>query len=382
MKVKIYTLTLMSVLIVSAFNADATQNVSISDVRLENHFFNPTAGDRAQIFFQLSLDAEVDLTIFDADGHLIRVISRKRHCFKGTNTVFWDGRDDHGNIVGDDVYNFTIDAKDTHGFTAVYDPTSFSGGEEIQVQVVDGSEGMSYHLPKDARVRIRIGIHKGALLKTLIDWAPRKAGPNNEVWDGKDDGNTLDVRNRNYIVIAEAFALPENSLITTGSGVDLLAYKLASIQKALSPGIQYNLSLEDRKRLFLKNDRIKARAINQGSHLHYRMVRTTDRAPSFHIKVNNPIKIGLDQIPTVSDEVSMAIIFDENTALVLANQRYEVVVFIDYQFFMEDEQGYHPYNFYLDSRQLTNGRHVITFNVSALTDQVGSGSVIINVQNE
>ena len=65
-----------------------------------------------------------------------------------------------------------------------------------------------YTLPEPALVRIRIGIPDGGpLLRTLIDWERRDAGPHVEIWDGKDSSRQVDFRVYNNVAIA-LFCLP------------------------------------------------------------------------------------------------------------------------------------------------------------------------------
>lgn len=363
-------------------------NVQISNVIAANPLFNPTAGEEAQLSFYLSQDAEIAVKIFDADAGLIRTIGTKKSGYKGINTILWDGRDAQGNIVADDAYYVVIEATDQKGFTAVYDPTSFSGGKTISVNAAYRAEHITYQLPEACRVRIRIGIPNGPLLRTLIDWEPRQAGSHAESWDGKDESGVLMIKKLFLNIVAQAFTLPENSLITTGSNKDLVVYKLADRKMSAAP-----------HQLLLKNKKQQTAKKNLERHPHYTMSRVLDRAPRFQVKVNSSKKgVRTKQsaqvektvaaaaenvaIPTVAGNVSMAVNLEELTGLLLSNQRYEILVYIDYEFFMEDEQGYHPYNFTLDTSYLTNGQHVITFNVTTLTDQVGSGSIIVNVQND
>ncbi len=75
----------------------------------------------------LAEPTQVEIRIFAPDGGLIRTladgadqtVSRAQHA--------WDGRDDTGKIVPDEAYTFVI--KTAAG--AVYDPTTFSGGEVL-----------------------------------------------------------------------------------------------------------------------------------------------------------------------------------------------------------------------------------------------------------
>ena len=61
--------------------------------------FNPTT----VIDYELSEVLDVNLTIFDADGHQVRALSHGLEP-AGTNSVRWDGKDDNGHDVATGVY--------------------------------------------------------------------------------------------------------------------------------------------------------------------------------------------------------------------------------------------------------------------------------------
>ncbi len=376
MRTHIYLCIFMLVAVMSVSSGVTAETVQITNVTVKNSVFRPTAGGEAQISFYLSQDAGLKVTIFDADDYAIRTLGTEKPGFKGVNTLSWNGRDDQGNVVADEAYSFVIEAATADGATAIYDPTSFSGGETVPVEVLYRSGHITYHLAKDARVRVRIGVNEGPLLRTLLDWAPRRAGPHAETWDGQDDSNVLNVKEMPFIVTIDAFALPQHSLFTRGSGTDLIAYHTKSRGKSALNRVQ-------------KAERKRHMAPDQEQHGHAALPRTVDRVPRFQVSVNDsggaentPQSLKADSSPTVSGDIALTVNLEEITGVLLANQRYEVLVFVDQEFLIEDEQGYHPYTFPLDTRELSNGPHVVTFNVATLTDQVGSGSIIIHVQND
>mgnify|MGYP005848888843 CR=1 FL=1 len=63
-----------------------------------------------------------------------------------------------------------------------------------------------YTLTAPALVRLRI-VDKGTpgiILRTLLDWAPREAGPHSETWDGRDaHGETIDPRAVSFVLASE-----------------------------------------------------------------------------------------------------------------------------------------------------------------------------------
>lgn len=88
------------------------------------------------------------------------------------------------NSQGLSVYNVTTSA-------ASFNPTR---GDKLEVR---------YNLSRDASVNVRAYDADRQLVQTLASDAPRKAGPNKEVWDGKDLDGSL-VPNEAYFFCVEA----------------------------------------------------------------------------------------------------------------------------------------------------------------------------------
>ncbi|HEX3029479.1 MAG TPA: FlgD immunoglobulin-like domain containing protein, partial [Clostridia bacterium] len=62
----------------------------------------------------LSKSASVSIKIYDKSNSLIKTITISSGV-SGSNTAYWDGKNDKGVIVGDGVYTYTIDAADSSG---------------------------------------------------------------------------------------------------------------------------------------------------------------------------------------------------------------------------------------------------------------------------
>ncbi|KPA11167.1 conserved hypothetical protein, secreted [Candidatus Magnetomorum sp. HK-1] len=352
----------------------AMQDIKISNIKVYDAVINVLSGDKAKISFHLNKDAKISAVIYDMDAHAVNTIFHEKQCTKGTNTFFWDGKNEVGNYVADDAYSFVIQSTENESTKYLYNYASFYKNTIFNVVPSLSSGNISYHLPKDAYVRIRIGLHDGPLLRTLLDSTPQKAGFRSLSWNEKGEFNTIDLNRLPYVVYIQANPLPEHNIITTGTGKSLLSYKMETIQKSTVTEKSYNLSLDDRKRIFSKGN-------NQTAHF---PMRTMNYAPNFTVSINSQYinrKRSPDHIPTIKRQAAMTINFDDITGLILSNQRFEIIAYVDYQFLMEDEQGYYPYNFTIDTGKLTNGEHIITFNVATLTDQVGCGSIKVNVQN-
>ncbi len=405
MKSKTRFIFLLAVIFIfQSFQVAFSQGGLITTAKVVQGDFSPTQGEQAQIMFSLSRDARVTLKIFDPDNNMVAVAMDDRECSKGLNSVYWDGRNLDGDIVADVSYYFTLEAVDFSNVKETYNPVTFSGGAVVQVSTLEAAGGIAYSLPQDAMVRIRIGVSKGPLLKTLVDWAPRRAGEHFEPWDGKDDSGVIQVSSSEHTVDIQAYSLHENSILTYGSGRGLSESIVSGSVDNASPSVQSaQMGREQRKKLLVKKS-VAGESSKPDVHSHYAQTKATNRAPSFAIRVGSKsgekTKLGAGRQTTtvpvvkqtaatdgsapsnaVSGTVPLTIDLEELSGLLLSNTRYEVITYIDNEFYMEDEQGYHPYTFELDTSDLSNGNHTVTFNIATLTDQVGSGSIIIAVQN-
>jgi flagellar hook assembly protein FlgD len=79
---------------------------SLYELRLDQNYpnpFNPTT----TISFVLPEATIVDLSIYDAGGHLIRTL-RKEKFTAGKATVVWDGKDSAGTPVSSSVYFYRL----------------------------------------------------------------------------------------------------------------------------------------------------------------------------------------------------------------------------------------------------------------------------------
>ncbi len=67
--------------------------------------FNPTTA----ISFQLSVNSDIQLVIYNANGQFVRQLARGKFA-SGRHQVVWDGRDDHGRRVASGIYFYQLSA--------------------------------------------------------------------------------------------------------------------------------------------------------------------------------------------------------------------------------------------------------------------------------
>lgn len=342
---------------------------TISDVRIDRKEFNPGKGETATISYRISKPAKAIIKIFDADMCLVRDLMAESTGDMYLNEVIWDGRDLEGNVVPDEAYFFTIEAMDYQGNFTLYDPTTLSGGEFFITEVNFDRERnrLSYQLTKDARVKIRAGISQGGpLLKNILNWSPRLSAHNEEVWDGKDESGGIDaVSQKGYLLTAEAISLPENSIITHGNtDYDYFKYKNDIVperpKKVERPLFQSKTAWQELQ---------PVEPVKLGPE------------PKFRIDLPEHIEKAENGLPIVEGKTPIKIYLDEKIKRYVTEQRYEIIFFVDFKFITEMEEGYSPFSLVWDTRDVSNGEHIITINVATLTGQVSSASMRVVVEN-
>jgi hypothetical protein len=126
---------------------------------------------------------------------------------------------------------------------------------------------------------------------------------------------------------------------------------------------------------------VTARAESQISN-YYFMNRFTNRAPDVALSLSGDGVIEGGAEPVVKGTVRLSISTSELSRSMLQDQRFEVVIYMDDILLVEDESGYFPYNWNLETASLPDGPHVVTVNIATLSDQVGTSSQKIVVKNK
>ena len=358
----------VALIIFAAIGLSAAQSQAkipeISNVSISRPQFNPSSGESLKIFFALNQDSKIAIKIYDPDFGLVRYLVHSKECPKGANTEVWDGRDDHNNIVHDEAYFFTIEAQ-SGKFRTTYDPTTFSGGEEIYLDTVniDQEAGtVNYLLKKATRILFRAGIENGPLLITLEDWKPRPKGENTVYWNGMDDTGRIRITNLpNFKMTVGGFELPENSAIAYGN-------KTTSY-------------FEYKERTRPKEIRGRGNLKRGGAALsrHYFIDRNRDRSPKVEIRF--PSAGSGQTLPQLKGRVIVQVDLSQEDKKYFTMNQFEIVFAVDGQYFMEETNGYIPFNWAWDTAQFPDGEHLLTINVASLNDQIGASSRKIMIKN-
>jgi len=328
----------------------------LSDVTTSKQSFNPSQKQETAVSFHLAKPAKITLNVYDPDLGLIKTIVDQQIVERGKQTFVWDGKDPDGRVVPDEAYFFTIIAENQSGAREIYDPTTFSGGEEHDITVAKInplSQTITYKMPEMGRVMIRLGIQGGPLMNTLVDWQPRVKGMITEYWNRKDKDNLVDIHNNpKFKMIISYFGLPENSVIAFGN--KSLTYR------------DYKKTIAAKRPLKKK----RMTSVVRFSH-HYQLPRTMDYSPDLRMTFSNTQGKDEKGVPILKGKTLVKVVLDEQDKLIFQNQQFEICFFLDYKFYAEDESGYTPFNWVWDLSNVAQGEYLLTVNISGFKDQIG-----------
>ena len=100
---------------------------SLTDINVSQQSLNPYAGETVIISYRLEEDKILSFRIYNDNDQLVRTLVNDQVRQTGANAEIWDGKDDSGEILPDDVYYFLVE-EDLEGTqTLIYDPRGTDG---------------------------------------------------------------------------------------------------------------------------------------------------------------------------------------------------------------------------------------------------------------
>jgi hypothetical protein len=339
----------------------------LKDIKVSKSSFNPSQKGSVKLSFNIVKSAKVTVRVYDPDHGLIKALAVSEKMPSGNHDVRWDGTDLSGAVVPDEAYFFTVVAEGESGLKEIYDPTMFSGGKEqdITAASIDPyTHAINYIMPEMGRVMIRLGIQSGPLMYQLVDWKPRVKGQITEHWNGKDKDNVVDIyQHPKFKMIISYFTFPGNSVITYGN-------KKTNYR-------DYKNAVADQQEE--KPERQKS--AERLSH-HYKLARTVDYSPTLTLKFANVKGTDENGIPVLSGKTLVKVELDEKDKPIFEKHPFEVVFFLNHQFYAEDETGYTPFNWVWNLSSVSEGEHLLTVNLTSFNDQIGVLSRKVKVVKE
>ncbi len=333
---------------ISSSRSVATRSGTISGVGVEPKTLERRKPGEVTIRYELSEPSEVVVDLVDDAGRVAQTLKAGRQP-AGRRAVTWDGRAADGTPVPSGVYRYVIHAKDRQGREAVYDPSSITGGEELQPKSFTFDRGtgtLRWSMPKAGRARLRFAVQGFPHLRTLLDWEPLEAGPQEVVWDGLDaSGLVRAIEHPNLAVKLNAFALPDNTIIIRGG----------------SPAA----SRQQRRAAYPPEHRPTA------AYLHARHPREVCHEAALSIEFPPGTAYDDHGRPRLTGTVPVRIVLNPSEAASLVDQRFEVALFEDLTQLFEEEEGVNPFTFLWETGRLAPGEHVLTVNILSYDDHYG-----------
>jgi len=332
---------------------DQPTNKLIDHVKVIPNSFNPSLNQKVELCYQLNQKSSVTVIIFGPDGEPIKTIVENEEKTAGNNKEMWNGKDMNDQIVPNEAYCFIIKAVDHQNYVETYKPIvkKWVRFDTPEYRMSKISNTISYKLPKPARTRIRIGLKDGPLTLTLLDWHPKIAGEILVHWDGWDEGRTMKLwEHPNYKMVITNMELPENCIITYGN----------------------------KKESYIEYNQLKTNHQNKPKGpTTTPATLSTMLSPKLKISFPMAKKYTQEGIPVLNAKTLVRV--EVENKIVVATTHYEIIFFLDENFYAEEPLGTSPYNWVWNLSKVTEGEHILTVNVVSFNDQIGTLSQKVNV---
>lgn len=339
-----------------SFNAGA--------VKISNASHNFLKSGEVEIGFHLSEIANIQINIYDDRDYLIRSLNQGQ-LVKGDQKVVWDLKDTAEVPVPSEAYKYTLKAVDTNGKEVIHDLSDITGNEELAVNDVHfniATGNVEFVLTRPARVLIRAGLSGGGpLLVTIANWIARRDGLNTVGWNGYDASKVINIRKHDKLYFdVQAYSFSDNTIIL---GRNNSAIKLIDTSA---------WNAEKRKKITQKKKKMIA-AYQQSSETRGDFVVNLNITQQSKTKNNTPVVNGV---------IPVMLSVNKNNMATIMNRRAEPVFYIDGKFAYENEVGFYPMVWKLDTRNLNKGEHYLTVNLRGYEGNFGIASKKIIVEHK
>jgi hypothetical protein len=101
----------------------------------------------------------------------------------------------------------------------------------------------------------------------------------------------------------------------------------------------------------------------------------------FYLELPQDLEKNHHGYPIVSGKLPVKICLDKKVKRSATERRYEIICYVDFKFITEQEEGYSPSTWILDTKKIPDGEHILTVNIATLKGQMASASHKVFVQN-
>lgn len=306
--------------------------------------FRPADDEAYSFQFTMQTSGFVDLELLSADNDVIAVLLINKRFNAGTHAVSWDGLDDNGIVVPNEVYTPRLAIR-TPDLRYIDDPQQYSGGEILRnLEWTNDEKSISYTLPQPSRVLIRTGITEGPVMRVLKHWQPSASGRSTVRWDGYDKDQVeyfADHPQRWSVVMA--YEIPQYAVITSGN--NQTTYRDYRKQRGWQiPDVDLSGIELQRNGVRLSKDYFLPRQFQ----------------PDVQATVDSQHVENKFDLPVASELLRLHIDVPQEDRWILDSSFYETSLYVNHKFMSEEEQGFVPMVWDVDVSRLAPGRHIAT----------------------
>jgi hypothetical protein len=355
-------LTVISMILISSSTAYAQAGIFVHSVQVEPQKIDIAKNDSARISWYLVGKSVMHVFICDLDGRIVRNLYTGSEGAPGGHAIDWDGRDNQGNQCPDGLYVPIIKIQAASRAYGIYNPTMQAWGYKVEGKDISYNprqKQIIFTLDKPALCLMRIGeTNGGPYYLTLFGWEMREAGTYSESWDGMDPNDIVQVAKReNFAIFLDAFTLPQNTILLTGSINDEYRDESNFKRFTLLPP---------------RGGRISVHALRPG-------IFNNDLPFTVKIERSKRVERGVSVI-TGSIKLSMHIAGNLDKSRMLQD-KLEVYLFMDGRFLYEIPIQKLPATAKLDTTKFPNGEHIMTVNLRTVSDRCGAYTMKVMVEN-
>lgn len=329
---------------IHCFAAGALDNGPFLDVIVKNRFFEP-AQTGPEFSVRTASAVKLACVLYDRADRPVFY----QDLAGPTNRFSF--KLEHLPPVSRGVYCFCLVASDVGGTQLGFFPAEPGGGEIITVKesaFEPEQKRLTYVLPKAACVRLRAGLQDGMYLTPIISSLAQPAGPHAVSWDGSCQHGLFTnlYSNPQVHVNILAVSLPVNILVAQEEA--------GQADNSALPEVTLPTQLASFKAAPWRRPEAK----NQ---------------PDFLIA--DDYQLGLEIAADLNKQLAeVQVDCRRSERPRLFSRRFELMLFLDSAFLMEDERSQMPFSYRMSTRGLVPGRHVLTANVIDSEGIVGTTS--------
>jgi WD40 repeat protein len=335
--------------------ATALEPLFVREAAASRKTFDPSAGESVTLSFATSHAGRVMVDIVDEAGAVVRRLRTER-APAGAQSFVWDGRDGAGELAKAGVHRYVVQLDDATGRKLVFDPAQEPWGEELRPERFehDAENGvLTWSMPKAGFARVRVALRNFPLLATLLDWAPLEAGPQQVRWDGFDESSHVELRQHPDLWITlELYGMPDNALIVRSSATALGSRAAV----AASAPVARRAPLIGGPQAYREARKPRELMLAPRVDLEFLGASDLDAAGREIVRGITPVRVTVDPRDVAS----------------LTDAMFEVALYVDLNFFFEEEESTTPLTYLWDTSQLTPGPHLLTVNVFSYDGRIGT----------